>query len=65
MADSYTCAHCGGTFDKTWSDEEALQETARDFSPGEIAAEGLAVLCDDCHIAFKAWLAAHPEVRIN
>lgn len=46
---SFTCANCNLTFDKIWSDEEALAEANEIFSREEMAdPEGLTVLCDDC-----------------
>ena len=45
--DTYDCAQCGGTFDKGWSDEEAMQESETNF--GDVEAGDLAVICDDCH----------------
>lgn len=41
---SYTCGLCHETFDKEWSDEEALAEAGELF-PGE---SDMAVVCDDC-----------------
>jgi len=64
MADTYTCKRCGGTFEKTWTDEEANAERDTLFSPAELEAEGESVICDDCFKAFMAWLEEHPEVRL-
>ena len=49
MSDKFTCAECGGKFDKAWSDEEAEAEYTATF-PDEIAA-GVerAVVCDYCY----------------
>lgn len=44
---TFVCAQCGGTFDKTQSDADALAEAARIFTPQEMAAPQAAV-CDDC-----------------
>lgn len=44
--DTFTCASCGGTFDKVWSDEEAISESVELW--GEMDAEDLAVICDGC-----------------
>ena len=52
MPDEFTCAQCGGTFDKEWSDEEALAEAAENF--GEI--DDPVVICDDCYKRMIAWL---------
>jgi hypothetical protein len=43
----FTCAVCGETFDKAWSDEEAEAEAAELWTPDELAA-GISVICDDC-----------------
>lgn len=49
MADEYTCALCGGTFEKGWSDEEAADELSVLF-PGVSTAE-CELICDDCFVA--------------
>lgn len=51
MSDSFTCANCGGTFEKTWSDEEAAAEAAGLLPAEQFEASGTAMVCDDC---FKA-----------
>jgi len=48
---SYTCAMCHQTYDKAWSDDEAMQETTS-YWPN-IAAEDCAVVCDDCFKKIK------------
>lgn len=46
MADeTYTCAACGGVFEKGWSDEEALAEAAEVFPDW---GGPMDVVCDDC-----------------
>jgi|HubBroStandDraft_6_1064221.scaffolds.fasta_scaffold00134_64 hypothetical protein len=43
----YICAMCGGTFEKSRSDEEALAEMKENF--GDVpATEPLDIVCDDC-----------------
>lgn len=53
MADEYKCVACGGVFEKTWSDEEALAEMVGYF--GEVPEHEQVVVCDDC------FQAMHPE----
>lgn len=53
--DTYTCAFCGGTFDKGRSDDEAMAESAERF--GARDPSDLAVVCDDC---FQRMEAAYP-----
>jgi len=70
MSHTYTCAHCGGTFESARSDADAHAEAVRHFglrgdaprhlTPG---GEGMAEICDDCYQAFMAWLKTHPELR--
>ncbi len=43
---TFTCALCGGTFEKGWTDEEMMDEAEKNF--GDIAFEGNTV-CDDCY----------------
>lgn len=49
MADTFTCARCGETFDKTWSDEEAAAE-AEEFFPGIDVSDPAeaGVVCTPC-----------------
>jgi ribosomal protein L37AE/L43A len=51
----YKCAHCGGTFEKGWSDEEAKAEFTQMF-PSYIAegadVANVKIVCDDCYQAF-------------
>ncbi len=44
--ESYQCAMCGGVFEKTRSDEEAMRETNELF--GDVTREDCDVICDDC-----------------
>jgi hypothetical protein len=44
-ATEFTCAECDGTFDKAWSDEEAMEENRRLFGEPD---DDLVVICDDC-----------------
>lgn len=65
-AQSYTCAICHRDLVSPRSDEEARAEAERVFGP--IAKEDEAVICDDCHKAFKAWFdqltpAEHAAIR--
>lgn len=55
-ADTFTCANCGKTFDRGWSDEEAAAE-AEALLPGINPAERVAV-CDDCYETILARVRA-------
>lgn len=48
MAETFTCEECGGTFDKEWTDDEALDEANELWSREEQSAAGLAIVCHDC-----------------
>ena len=52
MTDTFTCAKCKQTFEKTRTDEESLYESQREF--GYHPPEDLVVICDDCYLAAKA-----------
>jgi len=52
--ESYTCARCGGTFEKVRSDEEAMAEARSLWTP-ETMADPQAVICDPCFREFIAW----------
>lgn len=60
MADTYTCAHCKGIFEKGWSDEEAIAETRVAFGDhyANNVEETCDVICDDCHQEFVKWRGA-------
>jgi hypothetical protein len=45
-SETFTCAHCGDTHEKGWTDEEAMAEAEGLLSGAEL--EDLAVVCDDC-----------------
>ena len=55
MADNkeFTCARCGETFEKAWTDEEAATERKQNW-PGW-KEEDCDVICDDCHKVFMKW----------
>lgn len=43
---TFKCARCKGTFEKAWTDEEALAEMKELF--GELSEAERVVICDDC-----------------
>ena len=49
MSETFTCDHCGGTFEKLWSDEEAAAE-AEEFFPGIDVSDprDAGIVCDEC-----------------
>lgn len=48
MADTFTCANCGGAFEKDWTDEEAVAESVLVF--GDLEPDDQAIVCDDCYV---------------
>jgi hypothetical protein len=46
MGNTFTCANCGGTFEKGRTDEEAMTESKSLF--GDISDNEIEVVCDDC-----------------
>jgi hypothetical protein len=54
LGEPYTCDNCGGSFTKTWSDEEAMAE-AEALYPAEDLEEGLGIVCDDCFQVIMVW----------
>jgi hypothetical protein len=60
VSDEFTCAACGGTFGKAWSDEEAQAE-ADDIFGDILVTDGSAIVCDDCfhemerQVPMRAW----------
>ena len=53
----YTCSACGGTFDKGWTDEEALDEKEQMW--GDIPLDQCDVICDDCNTKFLEWMKTY------
>lgn len=61
--ETFTCANCGETHEKGWSDEEAAAEAQENFPGIDIASgDEAAVVCDACyeHIMGRARVEA-PE----
>jgi nitrate/TMAO reductase-like tetraheme cytochrome c subunit len=56
--DSFKCQICHGIFYKGWTDEEALEEAARDFPTVPIEETGL--ICDDCYKLITEDIKANP-----
>ncbi len=44
MSEQFTCSACRRTFDKEWTDEEAMNEATTLFPD----VHDLVVVCDDC-----------------
>lgn len=47
-ADTFTCAHCGGTFEKDWSEEEKAAAEAADLWGITPDDDDAVTVCDDC-----------------
>lgn len=56
MNNEYTCAMCGGVFEKTWTDDEALAECEGNF--GKVDLADCSTVCDDCYQLIRP--ADHP-----
>jgi hypothetical protein len=50
---TFKCSHCGGIFEKGWSDEEALKELEDNFGVTE-KNKDVDILCDDCYEEFMS-----------
>jgi len=64
--DQYTCALCGGTFDKGWSEEEAEAEAKLLW--GDMPEEDREVICDTCFQSeigdiYEQWRKDHGETK--
>ena len=57
MAETFTCAGCGGLFEKEWSDQAAAAESRDTFGIDPNHDPTMAVICDDCYKAVcnSAW----------
>jgi hypothetical protein len=51
---TFTCALCGGTFEKGRSDDEALEEARENFGADMLKAPQ-GVICEDCYQEFMSW----------
>ena len=52
---SFTCSHCRQTFDKGWTEEEAVAELARNFDTTPVS--DCVAVCDDCYRKYYPELA--------
>jgi len=50
---TYQCESCKGTFEESWSDQEARQEFDQKFSGCDPA--DVVKVCDDCYQRFMKW----------
>ena len=62
MSEEYTCAHCGGTWEKAWTDEEAKAESKElglwiEPEDRQTADDEMVIVCDDCFQAMQSWYA--------
>ncbi len=48
MSKTFTCAHCGTTFESDRPDGEAAAEAKELWDIDDIEAADVAVICDDC-----------------
>lgn len=48
----FTCIKCGETFDKAWSDADAMADANARFPEGDISPDPI---CGDCYGDFLAW----------
>jgi hypothetical protein len=53
-ADTFTCAVCGGTFDKSWSDEDAQREYDAIFEGWN---EATVTVCEPCYRAMMVGMS--------
>jgi DNA-directed RNA polymerase subunit RPC12/RpoP len=54
MAEEYKCAMCGGVFEKTVAEDDALAKLYEQFGE-DVAVEDCDIVCDDC------WQKARPD----
>jgi DNA-directed RNA polymerase subunit RPC12/RpoP len=51
---TYTCAACGGTFEKGWTDEEAEAEMKQLY--GDLPKDDRVIICSSCNDKLRAYL---------
>ena len=59
--DEFKCAHCGGVFEKAWSDLEARKEYEENFPQESSEGWKEATVCDDCYKEFMTWFKKERE----
>jgi hypothetical protein len=62
--EQFTCANCGGVFNKGWSDSKAVAEYRANM-PEVPPDEPTDLVCDPCYERIMTWLKAHPEERFR
>ena len=60
MDNTFTCAQCGVTYEKAWTDEEAAAEGAEVF--GQVI-EDPAVVCTDCYKTMDSFIPMREWAR--
>jgi DNA-directed RNA polymerase subunit RPC12/RpoP len=61
--EKYTCAACGGIFEKGWSDEEALKEYEEtSFKTKPPVGVHTDLVCDVCYEKLMFWARSKGEV---
>lgn len=53
MSEKYTCDCCEKTYEKSWSDSEAMAESEQLW--GVIPEEEQSIICDDCFKKFYSF----------
>lgn len=49
MSNEFTCEHCGGTFERAWSEADAIMEYQELWTEEQRAEPEMPVsVCDDC-----------------
>ena len=57
MKRTYTCAACGGQFQKVGTDDRANDEALANFGTANASSDpNMAEVCDDCYREFMEWL---------
>jgi hypothetical protein len=57
--DQFRCAFCGRTYDKKWTDEEALTEAQAVFTDEELA--DVVDICEPCWLILRAAVPAFDQ----
>jgi hypothetical protein len=56
VGEEVTCASCGMTFRKAWSDAEARAEYEENFPTTAASTEPTETVCEDCYRQILAWV---------
>lgn len=65
MSDHFTCECCGQSYQKGWSDTEALSEFAEKFPVESASGESTCIVCEHCMPIVDAAAAGASKAKLQ